>query len=427
MEKEFYSVKEVAHIFEVSEDRVRSWLKNGWMKGERASPTSAWLIPMGEIARIREESRDITADGKADRVSAHDPTSVTALRVHKNELLKKANEILSEAQEAILDAGKMAVWPDTFRAIFHNPFDLDIGQLKIDVHSSARHLFVTEHDMMYELVWEHLSGQQIAEDYKECLKKIDLIEDLCLELAVDICRSVKNECRAVFDNLDVHYRRIPKPVVVKIQSQWDEFTDSLKDSDPEDNLVTLLKESCRILSVKDSTLVLGFHQYSQRQIVEEPSNRRLLEQKMADFFGSPNKVLCKLLRVERHPLSNPDNWPQYITPEFAETIYNRATLRSGIRKQTGTYKLPYRIDKHRDLYTSTLFLGNVELIRLPSQVLKQIKIVHQSLIQRYASSELAKRIIDESKALENIAQRMENEFEIMLAKRIMPGKCRACP
>jgi excisionase family DNA binding protein len=55
MEKEFYTVKELANILDVSNDRVYEWLRSGYIKGTRPMPHSAWRAHKTEVSRLRGE------------------------------------------------------------------------------------------------------------------------------------------------------------------------------------------------------------------------------------------------------------------------------------------------------------------------------------------------------------------------------------
>lgn len=55
VEKEFYSVGEVAKILDLSQDRVYEYLRTGYIKGSRLTKNSAWRIHKGEVDRLRRE------------------------------------------------------------------------------------------------------------------------------------------------------------------------------------------------------------------------------------------------------------------------------------------------------------------------------------------------------------------------------------
>lgn len=50
--KEFYSVKEVARILDLSPDRIYEYLRSGHLRGTRLTKQSAWRIPAAEIERL---------------------------------------------------------------------------------------------------------------------------------------------------------------------------------------------------------------------------------------------------------------------------------------------------------------------------------------------------------------------------------------
>ena len=62
-DKEFYSVKEVAHILRLSPDRIYEYLRTGRLRGSRLAKNSAWRIPATELERLGA-SRSGTLDEK---------------------------------------------------------------------------------------------------------------------------------------------------------------------------------------------------------------------------------------------------------------------------------------------------------------------------------------------------------------------------
>jgi hypothetical protein len=50
--KEFYSVKEVARILDLSPDRIYEYLRSGHLHGSRLTKQSAWRIPAAELQRL---------------------------------------------------------------------------------------------------------------------------------------------------------------------------------------------------------------------------------------------------------------------------------------------------------------------------------------------------------------------------------------
>lgn len=56
MDKEFYSVKEVAQILNLSPDRIYEYLRTDHLSGARLTEHSAWRIPAAEIERLKGTS-----------------------------------------------------------------------------------------------------------------------------------------------------------------------------------------------------------------------------------------------------------------------------------------------------------------------------------------------------------------------------------
>ena len=85
-----------------------------------------------------------------------------------------------------------------------------------------------------------------------------------------------------------------EPELQRIRSQWGEFVDTLKGVGSGGNLDAFLRSSCEPIAVEDETLVLAFYYAFHKEKIEDPKYCRMVERKLKEKFGSPNKVRCVL-------------------------------------------------------------------------------------------------------------------------------------
>ncbi|MDY6833894.1 MAG: hypothetical protein SVY53_03720, partial [Chloroflexota bacterium] len=79
-----------------------------------------------------------------------------------------------------------------------------------------------------------------------------------------------------------------------IRSHWGEFVQTLRGVGPGANLDAFLRSACEPLEVEGDTLVLGFYYPFHKDRIDTPACRELIESKLGQRFGSPNKVRCVL-------------------------------------------------------------------------------------------------------------------------------------
>jgi DNA polymerase-3 subunit gamma/tau len=85
-----------------------------------------------------------------------------------------------------------------------------------------------------------------------------------------------------------------EPELERIRSQWGEFVDTLKGVGSGGNLDAFLRSSCEPVAVEEDTLVLAFYYPFHKEKIEDPKYCRMVERKLSEKFGSPNKVRCVL-------------------------------------------------------------------------------------------------------------------------------------
>jgi len=86
----------------------------------------------------------------------------------------------------------------------------------------------------------------------------------------------------------------PDAGVGYIRAQWDQFVDSLKGVGSAGNLDAYLRKACEPVAIEDDTLVLAFYHSFHKEKIEDVKYRRMVEQRLGDKFGSPNKIRCIL-------------------------------------------------------------------------------------------------------------------------------------
>ncbi len=87
---------------------------------------------------------------------------------------------------------------------------------------------------------------------------------------------------------------VPDAGLEHVRAHWDEFVGTLRGVGSGGNLDAFLRSACEPVGVEDDTLVLAFYYPFHKDKIEDTKYRRMVEQKLADKFGSPNKVRCIL-------------------------------------------------------------------------------------------------------------------------------------
>lgn len=85
-----------------------------------------------------------------------------------------------------------------------------------------------------------------------------------------------------------------EPEMEYIRTQWDDFVETLRGMGSSGNLDAFLRSACEPVSVEDDTLVLAFYYSFHKEKIEDSKYRHLIEKKLSEKFGSPNKIRCIL-------------------------------------------------------------------------------------------------------------------------------------
>ncbi len=86
----------------------------------------------------------------------------------------------------------------------------------------------------------------------------------------------------------------PSPGIEYVRAQWSDFVETLRGMGSSGNLDAFLRSACEPVAVEDDTLVLAFYYSFHKEKIEDPKYRHLVEKKLSEKFGSPNKVRCVL-------------------------------------------------------------------------------------------------------------------------------------
>ena len=96
----------------------------------------------------------------------------------------------------------------------------------------------------------------------------------------------------------------PDAGVAYVRAQWDQFVDSLRGVGSAGNLDAYLRKACEPVAIEDDTLVLAFFHSFHKEKIEDVKYRRMVEQRLGEKFGSPNKIRCILLPQGRQRAMN---------------------------------------------------------------------------------------------------------------------------
>ncbi len=91
-----------------------------------------------------------------------------------------------------------------------------------------------------------------------------------------------------------------------LSTQWSEFVDSLRGMGSGGNLDAFLRSACEPVAIEGDTLVLGFYHPFHKDRIENPKYRHLVENKLAERFGTPSKVHC-ILKLRAKPPAAEDH------------------------------------------------------------------------------------------------------------------------
>ncbi len=86
-----------------------------------------------------------------------------------------------------------------------------------------------------------------------------------------------------------------------IRRRWKEVVDATKGMGSRGNLDALLRSACEPVEVTGDTLVLGFYWDFHKEKIEDPKYRTMVEAKVAEIFGKPYKIRCRMTQNKPQP------------------------------------------------------------------------------------------------------------------------------
>jgi DNA polymerase-3 subunit gamma/tau len=84
------------------------------------------------------------------------------------------------------------------------------------------------------------------------------------------------------------------PKIKYIRAHWNDFVETLRGMGSSGNLDAFLRSACEPVAIEDDTLVLGFYFSFHKEKIENPKYRHMVEKKLGERFGTPNKISCIL-------------------------------------------------------------------------------------------------------------------------------------
>jgi len=85
-----------------------------------------------------------------------------------------------------------------------------------------------------------------------------------------------------------------QPELERVRSQWGDFVNTLRGVGSSGSLDAFLRSACEPEAVEGDTLVLAFYHAFHKEKIEDAKYCRMVEKKLAEKFGSPNKIRCVL-------------------------------------------------------------------------------------------------------------------------------------
>ncbi|MDM7999118.1 MAG: DNA polymerase III subunit gamma/tau [Dehalococcoidia bacterium] len=109
-------------------------------------------------------------------------------------------------------------------------------------------------------------------------------------------------------------REPPHPTAVpseleRVKSQWGDFVNTLRGVGSSGSLDAFLRNACEPEAIEGETLVLAFHHEFHKNKIEDAKYTRMVEKKLAEKFGSPNKIRCVLKTKEPKPKRKVEDIP----------------------------------------------------------------------------------------------------------------------
>jgi len=375
---------------------------------------------------IREKQRYFDAAkkvlGESIKVEQN-PLVIEAKKAHQEELLKEATQIHQE----VLTVASMIQATDI--NMLHRAFEV-----KDECIAKKRSL-------PNRCLWEHLCGQQISKDYEEFWQKLDTVNEKCIEIIEDIKRSIKAEVETVLKRLSAQFEsKQPQQLVgfsqelIDVIYRWPDFVNTCRSLGESGTLDALLRKACEPLAIESSKLILGFYHDFHKSKIEQPEYRSLIEKQLLEYFHIAYEVHCVLSPKkaeatlwEQLELTNPSNWLKYIhVKEIVDTIYTHAIFGVRNRRSLEPNDNNYLMREDTKHNTATLSFGTAVLATLPLQVIEPIQNIHISLMKTYVSSPESRQIHTLLSKLSDIASRMNEQFDIMIARHYLPGECTVC-
>jgi len=80
----------------------------------------------------------------------------------------------------------------------------------------------------------------------------------------------------------------------RVRAHWSDFVATLRGVGSSGNLDAYLRGVSEPVEVEDDTLVVAFKYAFHKEKIEDPKYRRMVEAKLSEKFGTPNKVRCVL-------------------------------------------------------------------------------------------------------------------------------------
>ena len=94
---------------------------------------------------------------------------------------------------------------------------------------------------------------------------------------------------------------VVQPELERVKSQWSDFVNTLRGVGSSGSLDAFLRSACEPEAVEGDTLVLAFYHDFHKKKIEDTKYTRMVETKLAQKFGSPNKIRCVLRQKEVKP------------------------------------------------------------------------------------------------------------------------------
>ena len=346
-------------------EKTTKGMVSKWLNGDRPNPDRVQALEDG--LRTKAGYLQVLAGYKVgEHTYVHDGVIVEEVLRHHKELRKVALNWASRLQFppadllGVADGAGPLIERIVFDGLPYAGFSPDVvTHQEIDVEDTVK----------FEQLKEHLSGDWVWEGYDEWKDLAASLKKDCDMLFEVVCLHTNEQVEKALEKFRSSHPELSQQLksillLGDLQRRWGPFVRTLRGLDVPVNLRAFFNaNTCAPVSVGDEELEVAFFDPADRNKSDRPEYKRMIEDKMADFFGIRRALCCISL-----PGDVLRSWGSLgvMMDRFANSVYQQAVRMkkrgaSMARRQVAKY----RIEVDEKVGLSRLFANNEELACLP--------------------------------------------------------------